>query len=225
MPCWRDLVTHACRGENTLSSESWAKTEDRISGTNPTAPGDLLQTGPLQHVKLDEQIYAPSIFNIPSFHSSIRASLPPLLSSGVKDTELRVPQCSAWLPYRESGGGLVLPSALLHSHSFMNVTSICGSPWNLQTLSRELGEREQRGMSEGLIRERTSDSFHPYPSDHPQTSRVDDTSSWLLLSVSVFVFGVFAQSQCHGSDISESGNGVSLRLSQDIVPFLSRSVF
>lgn len=69
---------------------------------------------------------------------------------------------------RESGGGLVLPSALLHSHSFMNVTSVCRSRWNLQTLSRELGEREKRGMSEGLRRERTSDSFHPYPSDHLQ---------------------------------------------------------
>lgn len=103
VPCWRDLVTHACRSENTLSSENWAKTEDRSSGTNPTAAGDLLQTGPLQHVKLDERIYAPSIFNIHSFHPSIRASLPPLLSSGVKDTELRVPQCSAWLPYVSLG--------------------------------------------------------------------------------------------------------------------------
>lgn len=71
--------------------------------------------------------------------------IPPSLSpSGVKDTELRVPGrlTGVW-------GGLVLPSALLRSHSFMNVTSAGRSRWNLQTLSRELGKREQRGMSEG----------------------------------------------------------------------------
>lgn len=58
----------------------------------------------------------------------------------------------------------MLPSALLHS--FVHECHLClQKPLEFTNpLSGAWGEGEK---GNGLRRERTSDSFHPYPSDHP----------------------------------------------------------
>lgn len=168
-------------------------------------------------MKPDEQICAASILNIPPFHPSIRASLPPLLSSGVKDTELRVPQRSPPGCLTGVWGRLGAPlrSPAL---SFVHECHLClQKPLEFTNpLSGAWVEGEKRNVR----RAEKGENFRFLlslsiwsPSD--MGSKVDDTSFWLLLSLSVFVF-LFLQSQCHGCDTSESGNGVSLRLSQDI---------
>lgn len=95
---------------------------------------------------------------------------------------------------RESGGGLVLPSALLHS--FVHECHLClQKPLEFTNpLSGAWGEGEKgnvRRTEKGENFRFLSSLSIWSPTD--MRSRVDDTSFWLLLSLSVFVF-LFSQS-------------------------------